>query len=221
MRNYCSRQIIFGGILWLDIVLCQCYQVLERGNKRTLKFNNIRKGCLAQHYLSKLLNLYVWTATIYLNCQTYLFKLPNLFVLISECICQLYQVQGGLLGKNLSAKGVLANFPTTLLLLLLKLYQVWSKIISTKPNVDSRTWLKSAFFPLKVVAIHNFFNNKTKQNKPQRNYESVVLPSSKSSIMHDHHDKIVSVLKSFLPMAFEFYIFIITKYEPSYLTFAK
>ena len=100
-----------------------------------------------------------------------------------------------------------------------KLYQVWSKIISTKPNVDSRTWLKSALFPLKVVAIHNFF--KTKLKKTSKKLRVSFNFSSNVLIMRDHPNKIVSALELFPPVAFEFAISIITKCKPSYLTFAK
>ena len=135
--------------------------MLERGNKRTLKFNNIRKGCLAQHYLSKLLNSYVWTAIIYLNCQTYLFKLPNLFVLISKCICQLYQVQGGLLGKNLSAKGVLANFPTTLFLLLLQNFIKYEvKLFWQSPMLTQELGLRALSFLSKSLQFTTFQQQK-------------------------------------------------------------
>ena len=66
-----------------------------------------------QMYLSKLQNVFVYIAKcICLNCKMYLSKFHNVFVNFIKC-------RRGLLGKNLSAKGVWPNFATTLLLLLL------------------------------------------------------------------------------------------------------
>ena len=92
------------------------------------------------------------TKCICLNCKMYLSKFHNVFVNFIKC-------RRGAAEKEFIREGCLAklchNFAPAASA---QLYQVWSKIISTKPNVDLR-----AFFPLKVVAIHNFLKTKLKQ----------------------------------------------------------
>ena len=126
-------------------------------------------------------------------------KFPNVFVNFIKC-------RRGLLGKNLSAKGVLANFPTTLLLLLLQNFIKYEvKLFRQSPMLTQELGLRALSFLSKLLQFTTF--STTKKFKQTSKKLRVCFYAFKQ-IMHDHHAKIVSAPKSCLLMAFKFDIFI-------------